>query len=94
MKRIISQILNSIINFFYKIIDKEANRVMIFITIFLNLKLTRGGDMLIEFGLLNVFRFVLELKENYNSERRENEENDFSDNRINLNFNSESLCLR
>ena len=50
--------------------------------------------MLIEFGLLNVFRYIAELKENHDSERRENEENDLCDNRINFTFNGESLCLR
>ena len=50
--------------------------------------------MLFEVGLLYVFRFIAELKENHNSERRENEEGDLCDNRINFTFNSESLCLR
>jgi len=65
---------------------------LIFITIFLNLE--RGGEILIEFGLLYALRVIAELKENCNSERRENEEDDLRDNWINFTFNSESLCLR
>jgi hypothetical protein len=50
--------------------------------------------MLFEVGLLHVFRFMAELKENHNSKRREDEEDDFGDNWISFAFNSKSLCLR
>jgi hypothetical protein len=63
--------------------------------------------MLFEVGLLYVFRFIAELKENNSLRpalsdgpasiiygRREDEEGYFGDNWISLAFNSKSLCLR
>lgn len=57
--------------------------------------------MLIEFSWLNVFRFIAELKQKHDyeclpagREGEENEMDEFCDNRVNLNFVCESLCLR
>ena len=50
--------------------------------------------MLIDFGLLYLFRLLIESKDNRDPKRREDEEGDFCDYRINFVFGSESLCLR
>jgi hypothetical protein len=49
--------------------------------------------MLLEVGLLYVFRILTEFKGSRNSKRRKDEEDIFYDGWVNLNFNSESLCL-
>ena len=50
--------------------------------------------MFIEFGLLYLFCVLAELKENNNSERRKDEEDDFCDSWGNFTFSNKSLCLR
>jgi hypothetical protein len=94
MKRITLQILNYIARFFNKMSDQEAKRVIDFYNNILYLSLARGGEVLFEFGLVCVFRFIAELRESHNYERRKDEESDFCNNRINFTFDGKSLCLR
>ena len=50
--------------------------------------------MLIEFGLLYMFRILVELRNNQNCESRENEEDKFCIDWVNSDVSRQSLCLR